>query len=377
MRVPFVSTPTAAAVLVLAAATAGCSSLGDLMGGSKIDYQSGAQQTKGLEVPPDLTQLAREGRYQPPAAVISAAAGTAAPKATSAAGATVAPTALGEMKIQRDGDVRWLSVPLTPEQAWPQVRAFWLESGFKLLVDDPTLGIVETDWAENRAKLPQDIIRATIGRVLDKLYDSSERDRFRTRIERTPTGTEIFVSHRGLQEIVGGDQKDVTRWVVRPSDPQLEAEFLSRLMVRLGSSEASARTALATPAAGTPARARLLTGQATPTVEVDDTFDRAWRRVGLALDRSGFTVEDRNRADGLYYVRYVDANAPDSRGFLSRIFSGNADEAGKAQRFRIALLGGTTGTGGRTVVAVQNADGGPVTGDVGQRIAGVLLTELK
>lgn len=346
------------------------------MSGSKLDYRAQAKQTQGLEVPPDLTQLAREGRYQPPSAVISAAAaGTAAP-AAGAANTTVAPSALGAMRIVREGDLRWLVVPMTPEQLWPQLQAFWTESGFKLTMDDARVGVMETDWAENRAKLPQDAIRATLGRLIENLMDTGERDRYRTRIERTDKGTEIHITHRGLQEVAGGDQKDNFRWVARPADASLEAEFLQRLMVRLGSAEAVARTELAAPAANAPARARLLTGQVTPAIEVDDNFDRTWRRVGLALDRSGFTVEDRNRTDGVYFVRYVDGKAADERGFLARLFS-SENEAGKTQRFRIALLGGAGASAAKSIVAVQNAEGGPVSAEVGQRIANVLLSELK
>jgi outer membrane protein assembly factor BamC len=366
------------AVLVLAAATAGCTSTGSLFSGDTLDYKSAATQTKGLEVPPDLTQLAREGRYQAPAGVVSAAAAAAGPAPGAApAVAIVAPAALGGIKILRDGDTRWLQVPMSPEQLWPQLRAFWVDAGFKLEVDDATVGVLETAWAENRAKLPQDIVRATLGRVLDGLYDSGERDRFRTRIERTANGTEVFISHRGLQQVVGGATQDTVRWAARPADPQLEAEFLSRLMVRLGSDTNTARVALASPngAVTAPARARLLAGQPTASLEIDDEFDRAWRRVGLALDRSGFTVEDRNRSEGLYYVRYADNQGPDERGFFSRVFGG--DEAAKAKRYRIALLGGTAATGGRTVLAVQDAEGAGVQGGTADRIASVLLAELK
>lgn len=365
---------TVPTLLFAAVAVGGCSSLGDMLSGEKLDYKSAAQQTRGLEVPPDLTQLAREGRYQPPAAVVSAAAGGAARPA--AATPTVAPSAVGEMRIVRDGDLRWLVVPMTPEQLWPQLRAFWIESGFRLEVEDAAVGVLETDWAENRAKLPQDLLRRTLGRVLEGLYDSGFRDRFRTRIERTANGTEVIITHRGLEEVVGGDQKDQTKWTVRPRDPQLEAEFLSRLMLRLGSSEATARTTLAATGTEAPPRARLLTGQPTPSIEIDEVFDRAWRRVGLALDRIGFTVEDRNRSDGAFFVRYVDGQGPDSRGFFARLFS-STEPAGEARRYRIVLLGGSAATGGKTIVAVQDANGGAADNAVGQRIASVLLAELK
>ncbi len=362
--------------LAAAATLAGCSS--GILSSEKIDYRSGAQQTRGLEVPPDLTQLAREGRFQAPTPVVSAVASASAPSAALPATAQVAPTTVGGMRVMRDGDTRWLQLPMTPEQLWPQLRQFWLDSGFTLEVDDPAAGVLETAWSENRAKLPQDGVRRFLGPVLDGLFDSGERDRFRTRVERGASGTEVFISHRGAQQVVRGALEDDVRWVLRPSDPQLEAEFLSRLMVRLGSQAAQAQAAVAAAAAvpGTSAQARLLAQAATPSIELDEPFERAWRRVGLALDRSGFTVEDRNRNDGLYYVRYVDSQAPDERGFFSRLF-GSADEARKAQRLRIALLGGTTATGGKTVLAVQTAEGGAYATPAGKRIAELLLRELQ
>lgn len=363
--------------LALAAvALAGCST--GFLSGEKVDYQSASKQTSGLEVPPDLTQLAREGRYQAPAPVVSAAAAAnpsrAAAPAT-ATTATVAPNTVGDIRVMRDGEMRWLVVPMTPEQLWPQLRQFWIDSGFTLEVDDAAAGVLETAWAENRAKLPQDTVRKALGTFLENLYDSGERDRFRTRIERTAAGTEVYISHRGAEQVVRGAQKDDIQWTLRPSDPQLEAEFLSRLMVRLGSASAEAQAAVAAAQQAAPARARMVAGAPTPSIEVDETFDRAWRRVGLALDRSGFTVEDRNRSDGIYFVRYVDSKAPDSRGFFGRLFGG--DEAREAKRYRIALVGGTAGTDGRTIVAVQTADGTALNEPVGERIASVLLGELR
>ena len=362
--------------LASAVSLAGCSSA--LLSGEKVDYRSGARQTTGLEVPPDLTQLAREGRYQAPAPVVSATAAATAPVATPVPSG-VAPIAVGGVRLLREGDTRWLAVPMPPEQVWPQLRQFWLDSGFTLEVDDSAAGILETNWAENRVKLPQDGVRRLLGGVLAGLFDSGERDRFRARLERTATGSEIYISHRGAQQVLTGAQRDDVRWSLRPSDAQLEAEFLSRLMLRLGSSAEQAKAATASTAAAAErnetARARLLAGAPTPSVEVDDAFERTWRRVGLALDRSGFTVEDRNRSDGVYFVRYVDAQAPDERGFFSRLFG--AEEARQAQRFRIALLGGTEATGKRTIVAVQTAEGAAVAAPVGQRIADVLLRELR
>jgi outer membrane protein assembly factor BamC len=381
VREPLLTSPLAWAALALAAAaTAGCSSSGGLLSGEKIDYKSAARQTQGLEVPPDLTQLAREGRYQPTTGVVSAAqaatpGAAAAPAApTPTAAPAIAPDSLRGMKLMRDGDLRWLSLPVPPEQVWDQIRSFWIESGFNLAIDDAKIGVLETEWAENRAKLPQDLLRRSIGRLIEGLYDTGERDRFHTRVERTATGTDVYITHRGLTEVFTDRQlKDELRWQARPADKQLEAEFLARLMVKLGGDQAAAATALAAAAPAAPARARLLDGQPTATLEMDEDLDRAWRRVGLALDRTGFTVEDRNRSEGVYFVRYVDISpGADERGFFSRLFT-SRDEAAKAERYRIALRA----VADKTQVTVLTGQGQPVTAGAGKRIADVLLNELK
>ena len=369
-------------VLVTAALALGaCSTIDGFLSGDKIDYKSQSAKTAPLDVPPDLTQLQRDTRYQVQAgnAVSASTFGSAAPATPGAAAANsnVAPTSIGQMRIVREGNQRWLSVPIPAEQLWPQLRSFWQERGFALVIDNPEAGVMETDWAENRAKIPQDIIRRTVGRILDSLYDSGERDRFRLRVERNGAGSDIFISHRGMAEVYTTDRKEQTTWTNRPTDPQLEAEFLSRLMVKLGAKEDVARTVVANPVAvsATP-RARLLTGQASSALQVDEGFDRAWRRVGLTLDRSGFTVEDRDRASGLYFVRYVDPKdaATAEPGFFAKLFNfGKSDPAQTPGRYRIAVKA----DGERTTVSVQNAQGGPENGAVGQRIVGLLVDDLK
>ena len=280
------------------------------------------------------------------------------------------------MRIERSGNQRWLSTPLPPEKLWPQLQNFWAERGFVLITDQAEFGVMETEWAENRAKLPQDIIRQTIGRVFESLYSTGERDKFRTRVERTANGTEVYISHRGMVEVYSNQQKDSTIWQPRPADPQLEGEFLQRLMVKLGAKEEEAKLAVTTGTAPV-AKARAIEGASTPSLQMDEGFDRAWRRVGLALDRSGFTVEDRDRAQGTYFVRYVDPSArkKDDTGLLSRVFSFGKTDNDKAalSRYRVTVKA----DGERSVVAVLPAQGNDSTGDVGKRIVGFLVDDLK
>jgi outer membrane protein assembly factor BamC len=372
----------AAAVL---AALGGCSTVENFLAGDKVDYKSQSVKTAPLEVPPDLTQLQRDGRFANSASgSVSAStyqaggAAAATPSAgTSAAISAVAPSAVGDMRVVREGNQRWLVVPAAAEQLWPQLREFWTERGFSLVIDNAQAGVMETDWAENRANIPQDIIRRTIGRALDSLYDTGERDRFRTRVERNGSNTEVYISHRGMiEEYAGEVRNETTVWTPRPADPGLEAEFLTRLMVKLGSNEQAAKETIAKPAApATAARARAIAGQ--PALEVDEGFERAWRRVGLALDRGGFTVEDRDRAGGLYFVRYVDPRKAATNaepGFFAKLFSfGRSDAPAGPVRYRIAVKG----EGERTQVTVQNTQGQPENSEVGQRIVALLVDDLK
>ena len=371
--------PSVVASLVLLSTLAACSSIDGVVSGDKIDYRNATAKPTPLEVPPDLTQLAVDPRYAPQAGVISAAA-LQAPGVAASAPVTnqVAPAALGNLRIERQGNLRYLSTTQTPEQLWPQLQAFWKERGLTLAVDQADVGVMETDWAENRARLSDDIIRKTLGKVFDSLFSTGERDKYRTRVERTAQGSEIYIVHRGMEEVYANQLKDSTTWKPRPSEPLLEGEMLSRLMIKLGAKDevakaAVAQTASAAPAA--PARARVLDGRAAATLQIDESFDRAWRRVGLALDRSGFTVEDRDRAQGLYFVRYVDpAQAgKEEPGFFSKLFSGDANKLTGPIRYRVNVKG----EGEASTVSVFDAKGTPENGDAGQRIVRLLVEDLK
>lgn len=365
------------------AGLAGCGSLDSMLEPGKVDYKSpGKAKAPSLEVPPDLTQLQRDNRY----AIPEANRGTATasgynlqqgvrPAASSST--AVAPAGTPDIRVERAGTQRWLVVKQTPEALWPQVKDFWQESGFLINSENPQTGVMETDWAENRAKIPQDFIRNTIGKALDSLYSTGERDKFRTRLERTTDGyTEVYISHRGMQEVLVGQQRDNTTWTPRPSDPELEAEFLSRLMARLGADTVRVKAAIENATLQSP-RAKLGKNTSGGYVQVDEGFDRAWRRVGLALDRVGFTVEDRDRTQGLYFVRYVDP-AQDAKtsdkGFFSKLFSfGSDDRVKSAQRYRISVKG----NGLVSQVAVLNNDGQPEVSVTADRILSLLNDQLK
>jgi outer membrane protein assembly factor BamC len=368
--------------LVAALALAACSTTSlDVFESQKIDYRK-ARPSPTLEIPPDLIAPTRDDRYAVPdvnprgMATFTAYDADRRGQPHRASGDVLSQPE--KMRIERAGSQRWLVVPGTPEEVWPRIRDFWLEFGFILSLDDPGIGVLETDWAENRAKLPQDMLRSLLGRFIDSAYSTPERDKFRTRIEvGKDVGTvEIYISHRGMMEIYPNEAKDATVWQPRPADPELEAEMLRRLMVSLGADEARARAALTAAPREDQAQVRVVDGRA--SLQVAEPFDRAWRRVGLALDRVGFTVEDRDRAQGIYFVRYIDPeldnNPPRGGGFFSRLLFWRTEEkvAGGAE-FRILV----SGRDGGALVTVLTREGGADTSPTARRILGLLQQELR
>jgi outer membrane protein assembly factor BamC len=371
-----------AASVAIALVAGGCKTATDILEGKKVDYKS-AGSLPPLEIPPDLTTPSRDNRYAVPETGKSTAtlSGYQADRSQQAKpGSTALLPNVDKMRIERAGTQRWLVVQEPPEKLWPLVKDFWQENGFLIQVEVAEAGVLETDWAENRAKIPQDMIRSALGKILDQVYSTPERDKFRTRLERgSDGGSEIYLSHRGMIEVYVTEGKDKTMWQPRPADPDLEAEFLRRLMVRLGARDEKAKQQVA--AAAQPARASInKSGDGRELLQVQEPFDRAWRRVGLALDRVGFTVEDRDRQKGLYYVRYADPEADmekrkkESPGLLDRLAFWRSDDAKvKAEQYRVQVRGASN----NSEIVVLNKDGGAEQSSTARRILSLLHEQLK
>jgi outer membrane protein assembly factor BamC len=373
------STRALLAAALVPVLVAGCS-FGDLFEGKKVEYKS-AGKLPPLEIPPDLTRPGRDDRYQVPEVNPSGTATYSAYNAERGGGPRsneVLP-ATTNVRLARDGNTRYLVVDDPPEKLWAPVKEFWQENGFLLKVEVPEAGVMETDWAENRAKIPQDPLRNLLGKVLDQAYSTGERDKFRTRLERTSSGgTEIYISHRGMVEQVVNSARGMegTVWEPRPADPELEAEFLRRMMVKLGVDDVRAKAAV-TPGGKREERAQLVQDtDGASMLRVDEPFDRAWRRVGVALDRVGFTVEDRDRTKGIYFVRYADPQADMKKdtGLLSKLaFWRSSDTAKPAEQYQVVVNPATDAS----QVRILGKDGGPDKTGASKKILALLYDQLK
>jgi outer membrane protein assembly factor BamC len=345
---------------------------GSVMDSDKVNYknQTEAPPATSLEVPPDLSKVTRNKRFDVPGGSISANDLDGVKPAD--AGPLTSPLSMGDIQVKRSGNQMWLEIARPPEDLWVPVRDFWKESGFTLLRDEQGIGVMETDWAENRAKLPQDFIRRNLGKVLDSLYSTGERDKFRIRLDRTDSNhTELYVVHRGMVEVYADKLSKSTVWQPRANDPELEKEFLRRIMLRLAPTTTDNAKAFEGGLAKSSSQLISLGGK--PAVTFNQGFDVTWRRVGVLLDRNGFTVEDRDRKQGIYFVRYVDMPSDTEEGFFSKLFSSSKNNKGPEQyRLKISSPDNSAST-----ITILNASGQADGSSTAQKIAQLLVKELQ
>lgn len=369
-------------VIALGVVLGGCSSLE--IPSKKVDYKS-TTKLPPLDIPPDLARPGVDDRFVVPDAAPKGTAtfsdyskDRAGKPAASSAGSTAVLPNVENVRIDRAGTQRWLVVPGTPEQLWSVVKEFWQETGFVVNMESPEAGVMETDWSENRANIPRSGLSGMIGRVLDSMYSTAERDKFRTRLERgaQPNTTEIYISHRGMEEVYITEYVDQMRWQPRKPDPDLEAEMLRKLMVRFGVDDGRAKTQIA--GAAPQLQAKINRSADGDRLALNDPFDRAWRRVGLALDRVGFTVEDRDRSKGVYFVRYIDPDADvkttEDKGWFSKLkFWGDSSKPQGKEQYRILVQEAAAGA----EVQILDKDGGREKSDTASRILTLLFDQLK
>jgi outer membrane protein assembly factor BamC len=362
-----------------------CSTAESILPDRRPDYRQ-SKVLAPLEVPPDLTSSTIDDTLVVPelnptgSASLSDYASERSSSGQIAQAEAVLPEQKG-MRIEREGNKRWLIVEQEASQLWPKIKEFWISNGLVLKKDDPRLGIMETEWAENRADIPQSGIRAILKKFLDVAYSAPTRDKFRVRLERIPNASEVYLTHYGVEEVavggVGRKEGETIIWQPRPADPELEAEMLSRLMVYLGASErrAEAQLAKAPSSAQTPKVRLTAVNGGQKALIIEENYTRSWRLVGLALDSSNFAIEDQNRAQGRYVVEYRN---PIDEAKETGLFSRMAFWKGKPTppqgiRYQVRLAG----QGSQTLVVIQNAEGQPDDSPTAQQILTTLMEAIK
>jgi outer membrane protein assembly factor BamC len=375
-------------IALMALAMSACTTFneGSILPDKRVEYKKSRQAESALEVPPDLSRdaIAQGGVVFSGAspAVTTYSEYQAARSGTSVSGRSTRSVLPESPKIdvRRDGDKRWLVIQAPAEAVWDTVLDFWQENGILLVEQDPSAGVMRTAWIENRADIKTDMITNFLRKAVDGLYAAGTRDQYRVRLERGSSGaTELFLTHTGMREQlvsgVGDTETDQSVWIPSGFDQELEAVMLQKLMAFMGTSEARAGEELGSTA-GTKSKrmSTLYTGSDSPYMAIHTDFARSWRLVGIALNRVGFTVEDRNRSAGNYYVRYNDpSDDVDDSGWLSSLaFWSSSDKGAESQVFVVNISGEEPAT-----VTVRNQNGNPAPAQTASRILTLLHEQLR
>lgn len=365
-----------AATAVLAMAMSACSTVDDLMNSEQVDYKSTVSGNP-LTLPPDLANTQLNPQYST-ATYAGAASAVAYNKALDKAAkekrATggVLPTGDG-MQVLRSGDKRWLQVDRDASKVYQDVLGFWASEGFTINRENPQAGLIETDWAENRAKIPGDFLRRTLGSIIDMVADSGERERFSTRLERVNGKTEVYIRHERMVETQMDKDGTTFKWLPAPEDQELNAVMLSRLMAYLGMPKDQAKAAVksATPEAVAQTKSQLLSGQA--ALAVAGSRENVYRDVGFALSGAGFTMDSSDVATGNYVVRYLDTDTGEKRkagNIFTRLFGDNGNLTPIPYTINVA------GDAHQSVVTVRDKAGNIDNSETARRILSVIRERL-
>ncbi|MCP3849922.1 MAG: outer membrane protein assembly factor BamC [Gammaproteobacteria bacterium] len=373
-----------AMVAAISSALIACDSMPDLddtFAGRKVDYKKQSRDVDSLEIPPDLTSAKYDEMMVVPDINTGGSASYQDYSNERQGGQVVIDKVLpvqDNIKLIREGDdVRHLVITGTKAQTWEKMREFWLNSGMLVKRENPATGILETEWSENRADIPQDFIRSALSYVMESFYSAGTRDKYRVRIEdgEQQGQMNLYLTHYGMEEIIENETTERTIWKPRPRDPELEAEMLGRMMVYMGVEEQKAKALLARSVTKKVDKATISrNAQGNARLVVKETFPRTWRRTGVSLDRISFVVEDRNRDEGVYFVQYNDPLAEEKdTGFFSGLKFWKDKVAVDKSKYQIKLFP----RGDDTVIIVLDSNGKPDTSKTAYRILNLLHEQLK
>ena len=338
---------------------------------NRVNYQNN-KSVKSLDFPPDLTAPEFDMAFVLPTdGVVSASA-----MGNQSGGYTVDGRQINVLPKSTNirsggaGTVRWLDVAAPAESVWPKIRDFWRSVGISVKRDEPRIGIMETEWAENRAGLPMDWLRKSVGKIFQSAYDAGTRDRYRIRIEKPTTQTtRIFLTHKGAEKMI---TDTLTGWELRPANHELEAELLNKLKAFLQGDVVGAakRSVSGGDANQVSSLASLVEQEGQPVLQIHDNYKRAWVLTGIMMDRMGLVAEKRNQTSGIYYAEYR-GNDEDKakRGFFKRLFGGRKTLLVKGQDYQVHVQD----AGKLSIVRITDEEGKPLN----KRLSQLVLTRLK
>ncbi len=282
-------------------------------GGSSADLQYlDSRVMPDLEVPPDLTMDVVDSKFELPAVFSGDGAGTE--------NSIPVLASVDSVKLEGHSDFYWLSIDESVDNLYQLVKDFWASEGYTLAMDEPVIGVMKTNWVFNKEG-QEDEDKGFLAKLFsNEDQDLSEsQDQFKTRIARGAgaTASQIYITHRGTEYkpvlLSGQEQKynqanlirpeEDDNWGIRISEPELEVEMLSLLMLYLGLRQVEVDQQLKNIKLFSP-RASIhtdYTGDETENetyILVKDEYTRTWNRVLHQLERLNVNVISADTKDG-------------------------------------------------------------------------------
>jgi len=298
------------------------------LGDIKINYYSDKSVTS-LEVPPDLTQPSYENSFRLSELVTDVESNTInlTNKEIEKKEEKVFVTP-ADIKVKKSGNRRWLIVNKKPQVVWDLSRQFLKENGFVIKKSNKKTGIMETDFLENKPKIPSKslgVIRSFLEEIDNVSYTLPIVDSYKVRIEPLDSGnkSEVHLSIFSMAEVISGTGKDETTfWQASEKNYALETEMLYSLMLYLGGDSANARE-------------RIVNAQEEGkiTVSLDDGLNGyaklqfrlnmidAWDNISWALSDLNVILEDKDIKEKTFYIRVARTS---DKGIMSKIFGEDA-----------------------------------------------------
>ena len=371
-------------ILIVSLLCTGCGNKG--LKDTNLDYQTvNAKKSAPLVVPPEFAKPKQDDRYDIPQAGSSSfseysqsAAQERSLYRSRDGGQEILPLVDG-VEVKGDGRMRWIVVDKSVELIWPRVKKFWQNNGFIIERNMPNVGILETEWTERQGSTPASTgINKLFDNILENLNSYPQRDKFKTRLElgEKDQSVEIYITHQSMIEKRLKVSVDTLRknWEVVPADTELEAEMLYRLSIWLGVEEDRA-LAIKNKKLSNDDNKVFEAGENEPSyLLVKKEFGRAWRSVGIALDRLGFTLDDRDRSKGVYYVRYIDLSTKkQKKSFLARLFSFGKPKKSKEVKYQVYVENSASA---QSLVKIMDAQGNFVENGVSLPILNLMRDQL-
>jgi outer membrane protein assembly factor BamC len=297
----------------------------------KINYYSDKSVTS-LEVPPDLTKPTYENSFRLSEYVSDIDSNTVnlTNKDKLEEQKQKILSMSSDIKVKKSGTRRWLVVDKNPDLIWDLSRQFLKEKGFVIKKSNKKIGVMETDYLENkRPDIPAKSmgwIRSMLQSTIDNVnYTLPSVDSYKIRVEPLDSVnmSEVHLSISSMAEVITGTGNDeTTLWQSKERNIALENEMLYELMLYLGGDSATARERIINAKEDDKISVNLTDGiNGFAKLQFELNLIDTWDNMSWALSDLNVNLEDKDLKEKTFYIQVARTS---DKGIMSKIFGEDA-----------------------------------------------------